>query len=79
MSYKRFGIGLHEPLPPVMARVLGPGRYRIWDGNHRLIASKRAGVPYVYLFPVLGTKGSGTTANDKDTLHYKGVLYERTK
>jgi len=32
-------------------------------------------VPYVYLFPVLGTKGSGTTAKDEDTLHYKGILY----
>lgn len=64
-----------KPLPPVMARVLGPGRYRIWDGNHRLIASKRAGVPYVYIFPVLPTKPSQAT--ERQTIHYKGVLYEQ--
>jgi hypothetical protein len=64
-----------KPLPPVMARQLGPGRYRIWDGNHRLIASKRAGVPYVYIFPVLTTQPGQAT--ERPHIHYKGVLYEQ--
>jgi hypothetical protein len=63
------------PIPPVMARKLGPDRYRIWDGNHRLIAAKRAGVKYVYVFPVLPTKVEQMP--ERNTVQFKGVLYDQ--